>query len=134
MQTQQLSINTQDRSHDLERSEEAAIVGEMARRLLDIRETSSAHRATSLIAKLHALCLINPEAFWMVVSLLTGDLSEITRSYEELGAERGRSKQGQQQAIERVLFALNRHFPELAKAVIELRHITAEYIPQQNIA
>ncbi len=131
MHTQQLTVNQQDRSHEVERSEEAAIAGEIARRLLDMRDCSGAHRATALISKLHALSIINPAAFWLVISLMTGDLSEITRSYQDIGKEQGRKKQAVQQEIERVLSALRTHFPKLAIALIELRHITAE-IPDQK--
>jgi hypothetical protein len=58
--------------------------------------------------------------------MLTGDLSEITKSYQEIGKSMGKSKQGHQQRLEMITLALEIHFPELAKAVIELRHLTAE--------
>src|SRR6478609_1033300 len=131
MHTQQLGINQQATHRELERSEEAAIAGEIARRFLDLKEASSAHRASQLIAKLHALSLIHPEALWIVMSLLTGDLTEITRSYEEMGREHARSKQGEEQARSRALDCIQRHFPHLAKAVIELRHITSENRAEQ---
>lgn len=126
MHTQQLTPNTLDRSHELERSEEAAIAGEIARRFLEMREATSAYRATMLITKLHALSQIHPEALWLVLHLLTGDLSEITRSYADMGKERGRTKQAEEQERSRALDGIERHFPSLAKAVIELRHITSE--------
>lgn len=131
MHTQQLTVNTQDRSHDLERSEEAAIVAEMATRFIELKEATSAHRAATLISKLHALSICHPEALWLVMSLLTGDLSEITRSYRDIGKDAGKSKQAVQQSIERSISAINTHFPKLAIAIIELRHITAN-IPNQE--
>ncbi len=127
MHTQQLTVNQQDRPHEVERSEEAAIVGELARHFMDLKEATSAHRAATLISKLHALSLVHPEALWLVMSLLTGDLTEITRSYEDMGKEHARSKQGEEQARSRAIEAINRHFPKLAVAVIELRHITSQF-------
>ena len=127
MHTQQLTVNTQDRSHEVERSEEGAIVGELARRFMDLKEATSAHRAASLIAKLHALSVVHPEALWLVMSLLTGDLSEITKSYSDMGKEHARTKQAEEQARSRAIEAINRHFPKLALAVIELRHITSQF-------
>ncbi len=127
MHTQQLTVNTQDRSHEVERSDEAAIAGEIATRFLELKEATSAHRAATLISKLHALALIHPEALWLVMSLLTGDLAQITRSYSDMGKERGMSKQAIEQSRSRAIEAINRHFPKLAVAVIELRHITSQF-------
>lgn len=133
MHTQQLTVNQQDRPHEIERSEEAAICGEIARRFLDLKETTSGYRASAFITKLHALALVHPEALWIVMSLLTGDLTEITRSYSDMGKDHGRSKQGEEQARARALEAINKHFPNLAQAVIELRHITSQVGPIQNV-
>jgi len=127
MHTQILTVNQQDRSHEVERSEEAAIVGELARHFLDLKEATSAHRAATLISKLHALSLCHPEAIWLVLSLLTGDLTEITKSYADMGKEHARTKQGEEQARARAIEAIRRHFPKLAIAVIELRHITSQF-------
>lgn len=126
MHTQQLTDNTQDRSHEIERSSEAAIWAEIARRMIEAKEATSGHRACLMISKLHALTLIHPEAVWLVISLLTGDLTEITKSYSEMGKEHGRSKQGEEQSRARALAAIQLHFPKLAQAVIELRHITSQ--------
>jgi len=127
MHTQQLTVNQQPPSTDLERSGEAAIWAEIAARLLELKQVSSAHRASAMLSKLHALSMIHPEALWLVVALLTGDLSEITKSYSEMGKEHARSKQAEEQARSRAIEAINRHFPKLAVAVIELRHITSQF-------
>lgn len=126
MHTQILTANTQERSREIERSEEAAIAGEIARRFLELREASSGHRASMLIARMHALHQVHPEALWLVLSLLTGDMSEITRSYADMGREHGKSKQGVEQERSRAMEGINRHFPQLAQAVVELRHITSQ--------
>lgn len=132
MHTQQLTVNTQDRSHEVERSEEAAIWAEIATRLLEVKEVTSAHRASTMISKLHALSVVHPEALWIVVSLLTGDLSQITKSYASIGKSSGRTKQAVQQELERVIAYLQLHFPNLAIAIIQLRHITAEVIHEEE--
>jgi hypothetical protein len=44
-----------------------------------------------------------------------------------MGKEHGRSKQGEEQARARAIEAINRHFPKLAVAVVELRHITSQF-------
>jgi hypothetical protein len=131
MHTQILTVNTQERSREIDRSEEAAIWAEIARRMIEAKEVTSGHRASHMISKLHALAMIHPEALWMVLSLLTGDLSEITKSYSEMGKEHARSKQGEEQSRARALAAIQNHFPKLAQAVIELRHITSE-IPDRK--
>ncbi len=125
MHTQALTANTQEQAHQLERSEEAAIVGEIARRLIEMKEATSATRAAMLIRRLNALLQVQPEAFWLVVALLTGDLTEVTRSYADMGKQHGKSRQAIEQERSRALDGIARHFPPLAKAVIELRHITS---------
>ncbi len=129
MHTQQLTVNQQDSRGDVERSEEAAIIAEIAARFLELKQVTSAHRAATLITKMHALKLCHHEALWIVMSLLTGDLTEITRSYSDMGAEHGRTKQGEEQSRARAIEAINIHFPTLAQAVIELRHITSQIAP-----
>lgn len=134
MHTQLLTVNTQDRPHEVERSEEGAIVGELARHFMDLKEATSAHRASMFITKLHALKQLHPEALWIVMALLTGDLSEITKSYAHMGREHAKTKQAVEQERFRALEAINLHFPHLAQAIIELRHITSQIGPSQNIA
>lgn len=112
---------------ETERSEEAAIVGEIARHLLELREHVSAKRSAGLIGKLHAIHKAENDALWFVLRLLTGDLSEITRSYTDIGKENHRSKQAVQQSLERAIIALELHWPEVAKTVIQLRNITAQH-------
>lgn len=126
MHTQQLGPNQQTLSHDIEQGPVSDLACGICERLLEWKERESAHRATTFISKLHALMLINPAAFWLVCRLMTGDLSEITRSYAEIGKENGRTKQAVQQEIERVISHVGIHFPQLAKALIDLRHITAQ--------
>lgn len=112
---------------ETERSQEAAIVGEIARHLLELRETYSASKTSQLIHKFAAIHAVEPAALWVVLRLLTGDLNEITRSYADIGKENHRTKQAIQQELERVISALELHWPHLAKAIIQLRNITADH-------
>ncbi len=111
----------------LERAEESAIAGEIARHLLEFAETTSRTRCTTLIQKLGTLAAIDPPALFFTLRLLSGDLSEITRSYSELGKETGRKKQAVQQELERSLAKIRLYFPELEQALVSLRQITANY-------
>lgn len=115
---------------ETERSTEAAIVGELARHFLELRENQSASKASQLLHKLAAIHSVEPAALWVVLRLLTGDLNEITRSYADIGKENHRTKQGVQQELERVLAAIELHWPQLATAIIQLRNITADHNKQ----
>ena len=130
MKTVPLNPNLADTSHAIERSEEAAICGEIARHLLDLREATSSNRAAAFVSKLYSLHEADHQAFWFVVRILSGDLSELTKSFSDLGKEHGTSKQAQQQQVERSLRAISLHFPRLEKALIEMRAIKASYLPQ----
>lgn len=130
MKTVPLNPNLADTSHAIERSEEAAICGEIARHLLDLRESTSAHRASCFVAKLSALHEADQDAFWFVLRILSGDMSELTKSFSELGKAHGTSKQAQQQRVERSLRAIHLHFPHIERALVEMRGITAGYLPQ----
>ena len=132
MHTQQLTVNQQDSRGEVERSQEAAIVAEIAARFIELKQVTSAHRAATLITKMHALKLVHHEALWIVMSLLTGDLTEITRPYSDMGVEQGKTKQAVEQERSRAINAITIHFPHLAKAVIELRHITSRIAPPQE--
>jgi hypothetical protein len=63
------------------------------------------------------------EALWLYLRLSTGDLSQVTTSFSELGKKRRRSKQAEQQETERALKVITRHFPELAGAINELKKL-----------
>lgn len=120
--------------HDSERSEEAAIIAEIARHFLELREKKSESRSAAFLNRLHSIHQVEPAALWVVLRLLTGDLDEITRSYSDMGKENARSKQAIQQEMERVIIAIDRHWPRLSAAIIQLRSITAQTTPQRNVA
>lgn len=121
-----LSPHLSDQPHAIERGEEAAIVGEVARHLLEYREVTSESRCAALLQKLTAIHQLNPDALWLFLGLLTGDLSAVTESYKHQGEARALDKQAMQQRTERALHTLQIHYPEVAHAIIQLRHITAK--------
>lgn len=127
MHTIPLNAQTRADPRTLERGEEAAIAGEIARHLLEYSETTSKSRCVMLIQKLGTLAALDPPTLFFTLRLLSGDLSEVTRSYSDLGKESGRSKQAVQQEIERSLAKLRLYFPELEQALVSLRQITAHY-------
>jgi hypothetical protein len=114
----------------VERSEESAIESEIAVRLVELAEHTSPSRAAMFLSKLYALHSAEPAAFWFVVRILSGDLTEVTRSYSEQGALHATSKQAQQQAAERVISVITHHYPEAAQAIIQIRGITARINPE----
>lgn len=126
MHTQRLSPHQTEPSHAIERGEAMAIKGEIAVRLIELCEATSRDHVTIFISKLHAVASLHErEAIWVLLRLMSGDLSEITKPYEETGRERSTSKQAVQQQMERVLQQIIRFYPEAGRVITELRHITA---------
>ena len=121
MQTVPLSPKLADLPHPIERTEEAAIAGQIAVLLLEYRDAISAARSAAFLQKLAAIGNACPPALWVVLRLLSGDLAEITRSYSDIGKENSRSKQAAAQEMNRVLVVLNIHYPELAQALEHYR-------------
>lgn len=133
MHTQQLTVNQIDTAcHNVEHTNKAIILAEIAERLKELKEQESPSFCCAVISKLYNLQTINHESLWMTIDLLTGDMAAITQSYASLGREKGRSKQAHQQAVERVLKDLQTHYPQLAEAFIQLRSITAQIPSNKN--
>ncbi len=125
-----LSPNLSRKETVLDRSEDAVLLSEAAARFMELMtKEGSETKAFGWIARMYAIGTLDPEAFRMVMALSTGDLSQITYTYSQLGKTRHRSKQAQQQATERVIRVLNSHFPQLAKVIVEIKHITAQIEP-----
>lgn len=72
------------------------------------------------------------EALWLYVRISTGDLGQLTASYSELGRQRNRTKQAQQQETERAMRVIAKHKPQLAKHMSELLSLQKE--PKQEFA
>lgn len=101
------------------RDESAAIMGEIAQRLIEWSEIDGRHRVSSWLMRVSTLASDpdSVDAVWLYLRLSTGDLSQLTASFSELGEARHRSKQAQAQEHGRALKAIARHFPELAEAI-----------------
>ena len=108
---------------ELERPKRAELVGEIAERLIEWSELEGrprVHRWISQVARMGG----DPEsteAMWLYLRLSTGDLGELTSSFTELGKKRSRTKQAEQQETERAMAVIARHFPELEKALNDLK-------------
>jgi hypothetical protein len=127
MRTTELNPNMADSGRERTASEESKVVGAICANIIDHSEVASKARAQMLISKLGLIAREDHFAFWLVVRVMSGDLSEITRSYSELGKMDGRSKQAFQQNMERSLAIMDRNFPQLANAIASLRCVSAEW-------
>lgn len=125
MKTCQLSPNLAAREVvPAERSEEALIIGEICERITELAEMSSSTRARTAKWLMRVAALFadreSTDAGWLYLRLSTGDLSQLTSSFSEMGGARHRTKQAEQQEQERALKVIARHFPELQSAIVEL--------------
>jgi hypothetical protein len=128
MRTTELTPNIPDKPTHQERTPGAAIVGEMAERMIEAGDVLGREKAGLLIVRIGQIWIDDPRAMWLVLSLLTGNLSEITRSYTQQGKTGDRrSKQAVQQELEVLLASIQKRFPELAKAIADLRCVKAEW-------
>lgn len=119
----QLSPQMADTSHAVERSEEAAAFSEIAARMVEMEETGHAHTARLWWQKVAGLfsdprC---PRAGWVYLRLASGDLGQVTTSFAERGKKMARSRQAEQQELERA-FEVIRDYeidPRLSEALTE---------------
>jgi hypothetical protein len=105
-----------------DRSERAAIMGEICERLVEWSEMRSRREVHSWLCRLATIGgdADSSEALWLYLRISSGDLSQLTASFSELGAVRHRTKQAEQQEMERAVAVIQRHFPELAAALQSL--------------
>lgn len=125
MKTVPLTPNMDFAQPELTRSDEAVIVGEICERLIEWSDDKGRRRVYSWLSRVATLAgdPESTEALWLFLRIHTGDLSEITASFSELGAIHHRSKQAQQQETERAMRVIIRHFPEVAKQLESLKHL-----------
>lgn len=112
--------------------EVACLCAEIAARLVEWGGLENEHRVGMFITKLSTLRRDYEPALWIVLRLMSGDVSEVTRSYSAIGRDKMRSKQAVQQEFERSILAIEIHFPELADAIIDLRRISARLDGEQR--
>lgn len=109
-----------------DRSERATLVGEISERLIEWRQIDGPKRVHSWLSRLATLGgdAESKDALWLYLRMSTGDLSQLTASFTELGAQSHCTKQAKQQEHERALRVIARHFPELAR---ELQQLTRHF-------
>ena len=92
-----LSDNLADKSHQGDsRTEACAIHAEIALRMLELRELMGEKHAIGFYQKALIIWTLYPPAYWVLMHLMTGDLSEVTNSYTEMGQHDARTKQAVQ--------------------------------------
>ncbi len=109
-----------------DRTEAAAIIGEIAERMIELSEAIGEPKSQRWIMRL--ACLFGsevPRSAWVYLRLCTGDLSEITASHADHGAILHRSKQGEHKEHAAALRVIARHYPELRDAIVELERKAA---------
>ena len=126
MRTVPIHHNTPTPAKPPRSPEVVGLSAEICARLVEWSTLESEHRVELFLSRLVTLKRDYPQALWIVLHIMSGDVSEITRSYSSIGKDKGRSKQAVQQEFERSLAAIRIHFPEVADAIIQLRGISAK--------
>ena len=108
--------DTAFQQHELD--PEAAIVGEIAVRFIELRELTGCDRPVSLLR--HLIAVRGHRCFWTLIEMMTGNLDSLVRSYAERGAESGTTKQNAQQNLARALGRMAKVTPGTAQAIREL--------------
>ncbi|MBL9193740.1 MAG: hypothetical protein JNJ82_15405 [Opitutaceae bacterium] len=103
-------------------SESARIVAEIAERL-DELESIKKYSAGDLVARLNAVNATVPRAFPVLISLLRGNTEAVCCSFNVMAHSRGLTKQAIHFEWVQMLEALDTHFPSLAGAIRDVRHM-----------
>jgi len=104
-------------------SDEAKLYAEISERILELVMSTGIVRFNRWLSVLAQLRARDHEAELWFIRFQTGDLSWIKRSYAEIGAETGRSKQAVEQSFTRALVDIRSVNPMLADAIAEYRGI-----------
>jgi len=109
-----------------ERTPRSALVAEIAERLCEWRDMDGPRKVHSWLSRLATIGgdPESSEALWLYLRISTGDMSQLSASFTELGAQHHRTKQAEQQETERALRVIQRHFPEVAR---ELKQLTQHF-------
>jgi hypothetical protein len=128
VKTTELTPNIPDRPRSVDRSKAGLLAGEWAELTIELYDEMGPVKAGLFLSRIAELWRIDHRAMWIVLRLMTGNLSEITRSYSEKANSNDRkSKQSVQQEMEVVLSKVERRFPELANAIASLRCMSADW-------
>lgn len=110
------------------------LVAEVCARLVEMWELNHARtfkwlRRVLAISQLQGEVGYGEPALYWYLLLQSGDYAAITDSLTAMGARNNRTKQAVQQEMERATDDLVRLYPELAKAMHELRASIRSYTP-----
>lgn len=106
------------------RPEEAAIVAEICARLIEWRSLHLIESAPfNWIQRISSLALDHPDAFWLYISLQSGDLSALTKTYQEQAQERCLDRQSLHERHQSAVHTMSLHFPELQHVIKDLHSI-----------
>ena len=120
-----------------ERDPEASIVAELAVRLLELKELTNCDRPVEFLRLLIAIddadsfkCGPNKKrvpvrghkVLWVLLDLMSGDLSALTRTYKERGQADGTTKQNAQQVLQKCLQRVELANAPVAAAIRQLIH------------
>jgi hypothetical protein len=107
----------------IERSDSAAIVAEIAERVIELSERFGEAKAQKWVLKLADMfrgqC---PEAGWLYLRVCTGDMSQIKASHSQSAIKKHCSKQYDHKQHAEALRVIKLNFPALAEAIKELEN------------
>ena len=105
-------------------TEQTAIVSEISARINEWHTTNSAGiDALDWWLRVALLAQDNPDAFWLYHALQCGDLSALTKTYQEQAKERHTDRQNIHYRHTQALKAMSTHFPELKHTITHLESI-----------
>lgn len=115
----------------LERSEEAKIAGEFGAAMLSFRplstplvewsQESNQLRVQMWFRRRFLILQDYAPAFWFLARCEAEGINFLKLTFDEIGKERGVSRQHIQQEFEKIIAVLNRHEPKLAQAIWDYR-------------
>ena len=105
-------------------TEHACIVAEICSRLIEWRSLHvSESPPTKWLLRISLLAQDNPDALWLYLALQSGDLSALTKTYQEQANEKHLARQDIHQRHTRALKAMTLHFPELKDTITDLHYL-----------
>lgn len=128
MERQQLQENRAYTVHGmLECSDEAKIIGEFTRALLDWHPVSEVIvdwsnetnrvRVQDWFLRRNQLLIAHPDSFWFMTHCEAEGINFLKRTFDNLAREDDTTRQAKQQHFERVIHYIGKHNPKVAEAI-----------------
>ena len=105
------------------RPPEVAIAAEISARLMEWHNTHSATSPYLWLQRLALLASDSPDALWIYLAIQSGDLSALTKTYQEQATELGLDRQSIHERHQAALLTMSLHFPELQSVIKQLNNI-----------